>query len=171
MDTRTCKLFAEYNKKTNTEMNTFIKGLDKGQWEKEFSGYFNSIKSLCNHIYISDFNWLKRFSKLREYTFIKDPLFSKEVQFGSTVLDGISDYIAKRQELDEKIIMFTNEIVPKDLDQKLAYTDSRGVKHNRLFGGLVLHFFNHQTHHRGMISIYLENMQIANDYSNLMYMV
>ncbi len=171
MDTRTCKLFAEYNKKTNLEMNTFIKGLDANQWNREFSGYFNSIRSLCNHIYISDFNWLKRFSKLRQFRYINDPLFDQELQFGSMVLEGTPDYMARREELDGKIISFTNEIHPKDLDQKLTYTDSKGTIHNRLFGGLVLHFFNHQTHHRGMISIYLENMQIANDYSNLMNIV
>jgi uncharacterized damage-inducible protein DinB len=53
------KLFARYNERTNIEMNKIISELSHAQWEKQFNGYFNSIKSMCNHIYICDFNWLK----------------------------------------------------------------------------------------------------------------
>ena len=66
-----------------------------------------------------------------------------------------------------RLVGFVNEIAPEDLDRYLEYVDSHGRAYKRVFGGLVLHVFNHQTHHRGMISIYLENMGIANDYSNL----
>ena len=49
----------------------------------------------------------------------------------------------------------------------LTYMDSRGDEYKKNFGGLIIHMFNHQTHHRGMISIYLEELGIANDFSNL----
>lgn len=171
MDIKTMKLFAEYNRKTNSDMNTFIQRLELSQWNQEFIGFYNSIKSLCNHIYISDFNWLKRFSKLRKFSYIERALFNKELRFGSIVLETIQDYLDERRTLDDQLIAFVNEIVPQDLDQQLEYADSHGKQHRRLFGGLVLHCFNHQTHHRGMISIYLEHMNIANDYSNLAGMV
>lgn len=170
MDIRTCKLFAQYNKKTNCEMDEFIKPLEETQWSREFNGYFNSIKSLCNHLYISDFIWLQRFSNLREYCYIKNPMFNSEMRFGSTVLGDIGDYIVKREELDQQIILFVDEITQDDFDKYLTYKDSQGVSQKRLFGGLVLHFFNHQTHHRGMVSLYLENMNINNDFSNLLYL-
>jgi uncharacterized damage-inducible protein DinB len=73
--------------------------------------------------------------------------------------------------LDNQFSDFVNEIAEEDLDQYLEYSDSHGKLYKRLFGGLVLHCFNHQTHHRGMISVYLENMGISNDYSNLANMV
>jgi uncharacterized damage-inducible protein DinB len=167
MDIRTLKLFAEYNHKTNSDMNTFIQKLQPSQWNQEFSGYYNSIKSLCNHIYISDFNWLKRFSRLRKFSYIEKALFNQELRFGSTVFEPIEEYLDKRESLDAEIIEFVSEIAQEDLDQYLEYADSHGTIHKKVFGGLVLHFFNHQTHHRGMISIYLENMGISNDYSNL----
>ncbi len=171
MDIRTLKLFAEYNRRTNSDMNGIIQKLDVSQWNQEFKGYYNSIKSLCNHIYISDFNWLKRFSRLRKFSYMENTLFNQELRFGSIVIETIEDYLEKRKVLDDQIIGFVNEITQEDLEQHLEYSDSRGRVYKRVFGGLVLHFFNHQTHHRGMISIYLEHMNISNDYSNLVNMV
>ena len=171
MDIRTLKLFAEYNRKTNSDMDAIIEKLQAHQWNQEFKGYFNSIKSLCNHIYIADFNWLKRFSKLRKFSYIDNALFNQELGFGSAVFETVEEYLDKRKVLDAQIIEFVNGIAPEDLDKYLEYTDSHGKVHKRLFGGLILHCFNHQTHHRGMISIYLENMGISNDYSNLVNMV
>ena len=171
MDIRTLKVFAEYNRKTNSDMNAIIQKLQAHQWNQEFKGYFNSIKSLCNHIYLADFNWLKRFSKLRKFSYIDNALFNQELGYGSVVFETIEKYLDKRKVLDAQIIEFVNGIAQDDLDKYLEYTDAHGKVHRRLFGGLVLHCFNHQTHHRGMISIYLENIGISNDYSNLVNMV
>ena len=168
MDIRTIKLFEEYNGKTNKKIGAIISRLTKEQWEKEFSGYFSSIKSLCNHIYIGDFNWLKRFSNLRQFKYVQEKFFEQTMRFDAMIIDDIEGYLDKREELDDYIKKFVNELKTADLEQKLKYLDSHGVEYNRLFGGLILHMFNHETHHRGMISIYLENMQIYNDYSNLM---
>lgn len=171
MDVRTLKMFAEYNRKTNSDMNAFIQRLQASQWNQEFGGYFNSVKSLCNHIYIADFNWLQRFSKLRKFSYIDDPMFRQEIRFGWTVSETAEEYLEKRPILDGLMIAFVNELAQGDLDQPLEYADSQGRLHKRVFGGLVLHCFNHQTHHRGMVSIYLENMNISNDYSNLSNML
>jgi uncharacterized damage-inducible protein DinB len=171
MDIRTLKLLGEYNRKTNLDMDGFIEKLEVSQWNRQFSGFYDSIKSLCNHIYISDFNWLKRFSKLKRFTFIEDALFSQELRFGSIVFESVKDYLEKRRILDDHILEFVNEMAQEDMDKHLEYKDSRGKMQKKVFGGLVLHFFNHQTHHRGMVSIYLENMGISNDYSNLVTML
>jgi uncharacterized damage-inducible protein DinB len=171
MDIRTITLLAEYNRKTNSEMNGIIQKLDVSQWMQTFKGYFSSIHSLCNHIYLADFNWLKRFSKLRPFIYSQQALFNQELPFGSTVFESIKDYLAKREELDQYLLEFAKEIRPEDLDQQLVYVDSQGKPNERLFAGLILHCFNHQTHHRGMISIYLDYLGINNDFSNLAGMV
>jgi uncharacterized damage-inducible protein DinB len=171
MDLRTFEVLAQYNERTNREMNGLIRTLDLTRWNREFGGYFKSIESLCNHIYVCDFNWLKRFSRLREFDCIRSPFFAADIGFGATVLNGPGEYDAKRGDLDDRITAFVREIRQSDINQMLTYTDSRGTVYERVFGGLVLHMFNHQTHHRGMISIYLENMGISNDYSNLSNML
>ena len=168
MDIQTLKIFSEYNKKTNQDMNSIIRTLDTSQWNHEFGGYFNSIKSLCNHIYISDVNWLKRFSKLRELDYIKHSFFAREMKSGAIILNTIAGYETNRNELDDHIDSFINEINPHDLNKLLTFTDSHGKEYKKVFSGLVLHMFNHQTHHRGMISIYLEELDKSNDFSSLM---
>jgi uncharacterized damage-inducible protein DinB len=171
MDIMTLKLFAQYNEKINIEMDKIISGLSRDQWEKEFKGFFNSVKSMCNHIYICDFNWLMRFSKLRKFEFIENKLFHESIGFDETVINYMQDYIGKRNELDIQINKFINEVKQEDLNKQLKYVDSHGKENTRNFGGAILHMFNHETHHRGMISIYLEEMGIENDYSNLIALV
>jgi uncharacterized damage-inducible protein DinB len=122
---------------------------------------------MCNHIYGADFNWLKRFSKLRNFQYITDTVFLNEIVFGVDAFKTQKEYLSKREYMDRLIIRFVNEITETDLERDLKYTDSRGTEYSRNFGGLVLNMFNHQTHHRGMISIYLEMLGIENDYSSL----
>jgi uncharacterized damage-inducible protein DinB len=168
MDIRTIKLLAEYNEKTNVKMDRILSALKNDQWEEEFEGYFRSIKALCNHIYVCDFNWLKRFSNLRQFRYVQSKFFEQTMRFDVMLLTDLEDYIDKRENMDNYIDRFVDEIRTEDLEKELKYIDSHGKEYRRVFGGLVLHMFNHETHHRGMISIYLENMRIDNDYSNLM---
>jgi uncharacterized damage-inducible protein DinB len=171
MDTSTIKLLAGYNEKTNREMDTFISRLDEGQWNHAFATFFPSIRAICNHIYIADFAWLKRFSTLREFRYIRDGVFSQEIGFADNAFVTREEYLSKRQNLDKLIAAFADEITDTDLGSALKYKDSHGTENTRNFGGLVLHFFNHQAHHRGMISAFLEMLGIPNDYSNLARLV
>jgi len=167
MDTQTVKLLAKYNAETNAQMNKIISGISNDQWEMKFKGYFNSIKLMCNHVYIGDFTWLQRFSRLRSFDYAKNPVFAKQIKFSEVVVGNVGEYLALRKELDNLIIRFADEVAALDFEKNLAYVDSHGTKYEKNFGGLILHAFNHQTHHRGMISLYLEEMGIANDYSNM----
>lgn len=167
MDIKTIKLLATYNAATNERMGAIFARLSQGQWERKFQGFFNSIRSMCNHIYIADFTWLKRFSKLRKFAYIENPIFKKNIKFDEMVIGPVKEYISMRNELDNLVNRFADELNQEALDKDLDYQDSRGTEHRKNFGGLILHMFNHQTHHRGMISLYLEAQGIENDYSNL----
>lgn len=171
MDLQTLRLFALYNTKTNAKMNAHLALLREEQWERTFGGLFSSVKSLCNHIYVCDFNWLQRFSGLRPFRYIDRELFKATLRFDTMYLTTVQDYLRLRTELDQLLEAFVDEIRAEDLPLALAYADSHGVACSRNFAGLVLHVFNHQTHHRGMISLYLEEMGIDNDYSNLAALV
>jgi len=149
-------------------MNDLIRNLKDEQWSRKFGGYFRSICSLSNHLYICDLNWLKRFSLLGPFDYIKDDLFTKTYMFDAHAFSDIEKYIEKREELDEYIKSFTEEVSEEDLDKYLLYKDSHEDEHNQEFDLVILHAFDYQTHHRGMISIYLEEMSIENDYSNIM---
>jgi uncharacterized damage-inducible protein DinB len=167
MDIATAKLLAAYNKAANEKMNTIILGLDEAKWTREFSGYFKSIKSLCNHLYVTDFVYMKRFSGLRSFKYMENAYFAKTLEFGTNYLGDVRDYDAKRRELDAWLVKFVDELGEADFAATLSYKDSGGNPHKRNFGGLVVHMFNHDTHHRGMVSLYLENLGIENDFNSL----
>ena len=171
MDINTMRLLAGYNEKTNGEMNALISRLDAAHWNHNFDAFFPSIRMVCNHLYIADFTWLKRFSNLRDFRYFKDAVFSREISFAEDAFVTREDYQTKRQYLDGLIAAFADEVTDADLGNTLTYKDIRGVENTRNFGGLILHFFNHQTHHRGMISVYMEMLGIPNDYSNLAKLV
>jgi uncharacterized damage-inducible protein DinB len=167
----TFKLLARYNSHVNSEMNKHISLLNKDEWVREFDGFYENIKALCNHIYITDFSWLKRFALLRPFRYLENPLFALDYSQDSNVFDSINDYMDKRIELDKVISSFIDEVNQEDLDKPLKYKSWKGEPQERNFAGVLLHVFNHQTHHRGMISLYLELLGKENDFSNLVKLV
>jgi uncharacterized damage-inducible protein DinB len=159
-------LFAKYNKSVNEAMNGVIQTLSPEEWEKTLGGYFPSVRALCSHLYICDFNWLMRFSKFRSFTSLSDPFFDRSYAFDDVLFQDKNEYLAKRPDLDKRMLAFADEITDADLEGVLCFTDSRGKSHERNFGGCLLQFLNHETHHRGMISLYLEMLGRENDFSS-----
>jgi uncharacterized damage-inducible protein DinB len=168
MQKDTFVLLAKYNAAANLAMNGLMDKLNSGEWDAPLGGYFPSVRSLCSHLYICDFNWLKRFSRLRDFAALDTPFFTREpYSFKDVLFDKKDDYQARRPELDGQITAFTGELRDEDLASPLVYTDSSGARYEKNFGGLLLHCFNHGTHHRGMISLYLELLGRDNDFNSL----
>ena len=167
MQKGTITLFTKYNKSANEAMNGIIKTLSPEEWEKPLGGYFPSVRSLCSHIYICDFNWLKRIKNLRQFTVLSNPFFDKDYSFKETIFENMEEYLSMRPELDNRLIAFADEITDADLGSILKYTDAAGKSYERICGGCVLQFLNHETHHRGMISLFLEMLGRENDFNSL----
>ena len=79
----------------------------------------------------------------------------------------MAEYLDKRPDLDNRMIAFVAEIADEDMGRTFKFTDPRGTVQERNFGRSMLQFFNHETHHRGMISLYLELLGRENSFSNL----
>ena len=120
-------LWAKYNKVANEKMDSVIGTLSPQEWEKSLGGYFQSVRRLCSHLYTSDYNWLKRFSGIRDFAVFKDPLFDRESydNFSEILFEDMGEYLVSRPILDDKIITFANEITEGDLDSLIKYTDFR----------------------------------------------
>jgi len=160
-------LFVKYNKSANEAMNGIIKTLSQAEWEKSLGGYFPSVRSLCSHIYICDFNWLNRFKSCRTFKVLDNSFFDRNYSFKETIFADMGEYLAKRPDLDSRLISFAEELTDADLGGTLKYTDFAGNYYERNVGGCVLHFLNHGTHSRGIISVYLEMMGRENDFNSL----
>ena len=191
MEKRHFELLANYNKKVNNSMNDIIKTLTEEQWRKQFSGFYKTIQDICSHIAYWDFNGFNRCKYLRNFTSLEEEfpdyenfeihslkisddkkeylnknLVSSKYLFENSSID---EYINTRTNLDDRIIKFINELTINDLEKSIEFTTILGNKYNWKIDEFILHLFNHQTHHRGMISLYLDMLGKENDFSNLIY--
>jgi uncharacterized damage-inducible protein DinB len=69
--------------------------------------------------------------------------------------------------LDNIFIEFINEITVDDLNREVKGKNRKGMEIEKKVKIILMHLFNHETHHRGMISLYLEFIGKENDYSRL----
>ena len=117
------------------------------------------------HIFGADYIWLKRFKTVNNCKSLKDDYFNKEINSHTVLFQGIKEYIEKRIELDAIMIDFMQELTINDLDRKLNWTNNNGDNFQKTVGVCLSHLFNHETHHRGMISLYLEMLGKENDFT------
>jgi uncharacterized damage-inducible protein DinB len=161
------KLLAKYNMEVNSKMNVIIKSLSEDEWNHEFSGYYKSIHELCSHIYVGDYRWWNKFITLIEYKNFNKDFFVKNHNYNEILFANISEYLKERQELDKIIMDYANELTKNDLNKTLKFTNADGINVEKELKIYLTDLSHHQTHHRGMISLYLEFLGKENDYSAL----
>jgi uncharacterized damage-inducible protein DinB len=98
----------------------------------------------------------------------KLPKLTTRVRFPSPA--PIKSLLDHRTRLDGIVTALGAELSEADLIHTLTYQNSRGVfrKH---FGSLLLHFFNHQTHHRGQASTLLSQAGIDIGVTDLLELI
>jgi uncharacterized damage-inducible protein DinB len=165
MDKNTFELLAKYNMQVNQQMNDIIKTLSEEEWNKEFTGYFKSIHELCSHIFIADYRMFKNFKSVCAINNVSDTYFNESHTYKETLFGSINEYIVRRVELDNIIVDFVKEMTSADLNKNIKHITSNGVTVEKKLELFLMTIFNHQTHNRGMISLYLEIMGKKNDYS------
>lgn len=148
------ELLATYNRWMNSKVYEAAGHLSATDLAKDRGAFFGSILGTLNHILVGDTIWLKRFAThpscvtlLRE---IAD--LPKLTSLDQIVFDDFGRLSEHRSWLDQQIIDWIANLSDGDLDFVLSYRNSKGVAANKRYSSLVLHFFNHQTHHRGQVS-------------------
>jgi len=107
-----------------------------------------------NHIVVADTLWLKRFASHPSSTTtlaVMVPL-PTPTRLDQIMFDDLEGLKAHRQWLDSVIINWIAALNDDDLDTVLNYQNTKGVASTRSYSSLIVHFFNHQTHHRGQVS-------------------
>jgi uncharacterized damage-inducible protein DinB len=165
MEKEIFELFAVYNKRTNNQMNDIIKSISEKEWNKQFSSFWNSIHKLCSHIFIGDYLWLNRFKSFINLNTLPDTYFNKNYEWGKIIFENKDEYLTMRKELDDIIINFVNELSSNDLETKILWKDWEGNIIEKKLGIYIMHMFNHETHHRAQISLYLDTLGKENDFS------
>ncbi|AYF32789.1 damage-inducible protein DinB [Vreelandella alkaliphila] len=166
-------MLASYNQWMNSKVYEAAGQLSATDLAKDRGAFFGSILGTLNHILVADTIWLKRFAthpscmtSLREVADLPKPTTLDQIVFED--FGRLSEH---RSWLDQRIIDWVAELSDGDLDVVLSYRNSKGIPANKRYSSLVLHFFNHQTHHRGQVSTLLSQAGVDIGVTDLMVQI
>lgn len=134
------QMLAAYNLWANARIYDVAETLDADALDRDIGLYFKSLLRTLNHILVGDLIWMKRFTGEGASPGALDTVLH-------SALPALR--IAREGE-DKRIVEWIDSLDEAAFSGRFTYvtvTDVRTVS-QRLAPALV-HFFNHQTHHRG----------------------
>lgn len=152
------RLLVNYNSRFNRQVYDAAARLDEAQYNKDLGAFFHSVNGTLNHILAGDILWFSRFYQ----SFKPYPALAAVSEFVQPeTLDHMMypEFAALRQAREKMDAMIAawahSELSESDLAEDLEYANTKGIVSKRNFGEVVMHVFNHHTHHRGQASTLL----------------
>ncbi|MFO1368866.1 MAG: DinB family protein [Marinagarivorans sp.] len=155
-----CEIFAHYNTVMNKRLYTCAAQLDEAALRLDRGAFFGSILGTLNHILVADIIWLKRIAKHPARFNALQPMteFPTPAALNEILYPALASLLYQRRALDNIISTLVQELNDEVLASRLSYKNLRGEEINKTLGFVVLHFFNHQTHHRGQVTTLLTQL-------------
>src|SRR5215471_14757947 len=133
------KQLADYNQWANRRLYAAALAMPDEQYRRPTGVFFGSLHGTLNHLLLTDRVWLKRLTGEGEHPARLDGILFED-----------RDALARaRIAEDERLIRFVGQYREDDLREELAYQTMSGVPQRQQLGHILMHLFNHQTHHRG----------------------
>ena len=156
-------LMAQYNQWMNRQIYAASAQLSAEALIQDKGAFFGSILGTLNHIAVGDTIWLKRFAPFLldhpELNPIRE--LERPKSLDSTLFSSLPDLSDYRKILDNIFIELAQSISTAELNQWVSYSNTKGIPSQKSLFSLLMHVFNHQTHHRGQISTLLSQSGIA----------
>ncbi len=167
------RLMAQYNEWMNTKLYQAAATLPPQALSENRNAFFGSILGTLSHIAVGDTIWLKRFAAHPAGYADLAPLLAlpTPASLDQLLFKDIAELHAYRKMLDQAIVKWAAAIKAADLDHVLHYANLKGVVFDRQFFSLIVHFFNHQTHHRGQASTLLFQAGVDIGVTDLMALI
>ena len=151
------RLLSHYNQWMNRKLYATAARLSEDTLREDKKAFFGSVLGTLNHLMIGDIIWLQRFAThpanhgaLEAVAGLKPPKSLDQILYPE-----FKALTREREKLDDIIIDWCSELTETDLRHKLHYHNMKGQPAVKELGSLVLHLFNHQTHHRGQATTLL----------------
>ena len=149
IDSDYCQTMAEYNQWMNQKLYTLCAEIPDPERKQDRGAFFKSIHGTLNHLLYGDRAWLGRF--------IEQPFAGKVI--GQDLYTDFEELWEQRQLTDRQMIDWSKRISPAWLARPFEYKSSVDRKTRSLpTWVLVVHLFNHQTHHRGQLTTLLSQL-------------
>jgi uncharacterized damage-inducible protein DinB len=135
-------MMAGYNAWCNERIYDVVAQLPDADYRADRGAFFKSVHGTLNHLLVADRIWLKRFSGRGDAPNRLDAI----------LFENLDDLWDARHREDERIIAYIYSLSEADLGGRIRYkTITNPVEIEQPLAPALIHFFNHQTHHRGQV--------------------
>jgi uncharacterized damage-inducible protein DinB len=135
-------MMAGYNAWCNERVYEVAALLPDADYRADRGAFFKSVHGTLNHILVADRIWMKRFTGEGEAPNRLDAI----------LFETFDELRAARQAEDERIVASMGNLSEADLAGSIRYrTIVNPVEIEQPLTPALVHFFNHQTHHRGQV--------------------
>lgn len=143
VDVTYCKRMAAYNTWMTEKAYYAADQMSDADRKEDRGAFFKSVHSTLNHILFGDRAWMSHFTgKAYEMAPIGTDFFTR-----------YDELKAAHNDMCAEIEAFTEGLTPDWLSGTFAWINrSQGTFMERPRWLLIVHMFNHQTHHRGQLS-------------------
>ena len=144
IDPRYVQTMARYNSWQNEQLVPVLEAMTLDELTANRGAFFGSILATANHVLWGDMMWMSRFDPSVE----RPPGPPGGLELHPTAAAWAVD----RFRMDGKIRFWADGLRTLDLKGDLSwYSGLLGAEYSAPLAHTVVHFFNHQTHHRGQI--------------------
>jgi uncharacterized damage-inducible protein DinB len=166
------RLMATYNEWMNSRLYAACATLPADVLAADRKAFFGSIIGTLNHLANGDLIWLARFARHpAAYQALADLPGPLPGSLGAIRHPDLAALAAERRRIDAAILGMAGAVTEADFDHTLSYANSQGVVWERNFFALLMHFFNHQTHHRGQVTTLLSQEGVDVGVTDLLALV
>ncbi|MBB3019230.1 putative damage-inducible protein DinB [Microvirga lupini] len=142
-------MMAGYNAWCNERIYAVAAQLSDADYRADRGAFFKSVHGTLNHILVADRIWLRRFTGEGEAPNRLDAI----------LFENFAELRAARESEDARIVTYIDGLSEADLAGRFRYrTITNPTDVEQPLAPTLLHFFNHQTHHRGQVHCLLTGL-------------
>ena len=151
------QLMCSYNSWMNKKVYQAAGALPADELARDRGAFFGSILGTLNHLLVADTIWLKRFAAHQARFAALEPVrkLALPASLAEPLFTALQPMTAHRVWLDGVIAAWVEEMQEADFDLVLHYARLNGEESDKPLFSVLMHFFNHQTHHRGQATTLL----------------
>jgi uncharacterized damage-inducible protein DinB len=139
MSIKNFRQLADYNHWANRRLYAAALEMPDELYRRPTGVFFGSLHGTLNHLLLADRIWLKRLTGEGEHP----------DQLNAILFEHRNDLVRARMAEDARLIKVVSGYTDARLAEAVPYQTTSGKAYQQPLADILLHLFNHQTHHRG----------------------
>lgn len=144
IDAGYCRVMARYNAWQNKGLRAIVDAMDEDALRHDRGAFFGSILGTLNHLLWGDLVWMARFAG--------GDAPPQAIADSPDMTATPVEWSTHRFRTDGRISLWADKLASVDLVGDLTwYSEAAKREVTQPMQTCIVHFFNHQTHHRGQV--------------------